>query len=64
MNFVIHGISFMTYLSRWRIVTWTCPTPLRYPFEMSDAAPLIAPALLVAYLAIGCLLFWGRAARP
>jgi hypothetical protein len=54
----------MTYLSRWRIVTWTCPTPLRYPFEMSDAAPFIAPALLVAYLAIGCLLFWGRAARP
>jgi hypothetical protein len=30
---------------------------------MSDAAPFIAPALLVAYLAIGFLLFWGSAAR-
>jgi hypothetical protein len=30
---------------------------------MSDAAPFIAPALLVAYLAVGCLLLWGMAAR-
>jgi len=41
------------------------PATLTYAsrLKMSDAAPFIAPALLVAYLAIGGLLFWGRAVR-
>ena len=38
-------------------------SPGRYRFKMSDAAPFIAPALLVAYLAVGCLLVWGGALR-
>ena len=42
--------------------------PMRYRSKMSDAATFIAPALLVTYLAVGCLLLWakghkGRAAR-
>jgi hypothetical protein len=37
--------------------------PLRYRFKMNDAATFIAPALLVVYLAVGCLLLWGRAVR-
>jgi hypothetical protein len=50
------------YLWRVASVTWTCPHPYATRLEMSDAAaPLIAPALLIAYLAIGGLLFWGRA---
>jgi hypothetical protein len=36
---------------------------MRYRSEMSDAATFIAPAFLVAYLAVGCLLLWGRAVR-
>jgi len=27
---------------------------------VGDAATFIAPAFLVAYLAVGCLLLWGR----
>jgi hypothetical protein len=35
----------------------------RYCYKMNDVAAFIAPALLVAYLAVGCLLLWGRAWR-
>jgi hypothetical protein len=44
---------------RWRLVTWEKRPPMRYRWKMSDAATFVAPALLVAYLAVGCLLLWG-----
>ena len=46
---------------QWRLVTWTNRGPTRYCSEMGDAATFIAPALVVAYLAVGCLLLWGMA---
>jgi hypothetical protein len=36
---------------------------MRYRSQMGDAATFIAPALLVAYLAVGCLLLWGGTVR-
>jgi hypothetical protein len=60
------GQAFQSFVprDRRRLVTWTKRAPMRYPSEMSDAATLIATALLVAYLAVGCcLLLWGRAVR-
>jgi hypothetical protein len=44
----------------WRLVTLAIREPIRYRCEMGDAAIFIAPAFLVAYLAAGCLLLWGR----
>ena len=40
----------------------SAPRPYAIPLNMSDAAPFIAPALLLAYLAVGYLLLWRRAA--
>jgi hypothetical protein len=58
-----HGVNAegtVNTLIEWRLVTSTNREPIRYRSEMGDAATFIAPAFLVAYLAVGCLLLWGR----
>ena len=58
-----HGVNAggtVNTLIEWRLVTSTNRGPIRYRSEMGDAATFIAPAFLVAYLAVGYLLLWGR----